>query len=142
MQAENERNTPMSRTGYAKLSNEFWRNTKIRKLAATDNMEAIGLYVLMIAYSSDTLSDGYVNEDAMWFQLEANEDTIDTLCDAGLITKIDDGYQVCSYLKHQNSSEQIKQKRAQDNARVKKNRAKHADSARAMSKGGYIHDGQ
>lgn len=132
----------MSRIGYARLSNEFWRNTKIRKLAATDNMEAIGLYALMIAYSSDTLSDGYVNEDAMWFQLEANEDTIDTLCDAWLITKIDDGYQVCSYLKHQNSSEQIKQKRAQDNARVKKSRAKHADSARAMSKGGYIHDGQ
>lgn len=132
----------MSRTGYARLSNDFWRNTKIRKLAATDNMEAIGLYALMIAYSSDTLSDGYVNEDAMWFQLEANEDTIDTLCEAGLITKIDDGYQVCSYLKHQNSSEQIKQKRAQDNARVKKNRAKHADSAHAMSKGEYIHDGQ
>lgn len=132
----------MSRTGYARLSNDFWRNTKIRKLAATDNMEAIGLYALMIAYSSDTLSDGYVNEDAIWFQLEANEDTIDTLCDAGLITKIDDGYQVCSYLKHQNSSEQIKQKRAQDNARVKKNRAKHADSARAMSKGEDIHDGQ
>lgn len=126
----------MSRTGYARLSNEFWRNTKIRKLAATNNMEAIGLYALMIAYSSDTLSDGYVSNDAMWFQLNAKEDMADTLCDAGLITKGDDGYQVCGYLEHQNSREQIKHKRERDNARQRKYQTKHHRTSPETSQGG------
>ena len=87
----------MSRNGYARLSNEFWRNTKVRKLKRKYGMGAVGLFALIVTFCSDTLSDGYVSEDALLYQLDANEIDIRALCDMGMITPEGDGYVAVSY---------------------------------------------
>ncbi|MDE5640841.1 MAG: hypothetical protein K2I40_03855, partial [Bifidobacterium castoris] len=115
----------MSRAGYARLSNEFWRNTKVRKLKRRHGMAAVGLFALIVAYCSDTLSDGHVSEDVLIYQLDADEDMIAALCEVGMLDKTDDGYRVHDYLLHQNSREQIETKAAANRARQRRFKEKH-----------------
>ena len=115
----------MSRTGYARLSNEFWRNTKIRALKYEHGMAPIGLFATIIAYCSDTMSDGYVSQAAMRYQLDADEADLQALVDMGmLIPEEDGGYTVHDYLVYQNSREHIARKRAAGNNRQRKYRQK------------------
>ena len=99
----------MSRTGYARLSNELWRNTKIRKLKRKHGMSPVGLFALIVTYCSDTMSDGRISEDALLYQLDADDTDVQALVDAGMLTADGDGYVVHDYLRHQNSREQIEQ---------------------------------
>jgi hypothetical protein len=52
----------VARRGYAKLSNDFYMNRKIRKLMKRCP-EAVAAYIFMVSYSSDKLTDGRVDED-------------------------------------------------------------------------------
>lgn len=99
----------MSRTGYARLSNELWRNTKIRKLKRKHGMSPVGLFALIVTYCSDTMSDGRISEDALLYQLDADDTDVQALVEAGMLTADGDGYVVHDYLRHQNSREQIEQ---------------------------------
>ena len=119
----------MSRNGYARLSNEFWRNTKVRKLKRKYGMGAVGLFALIVTFCSDTLSDGYVSEDALLYQLDANEIDIRALCDMGMITPEGDGYVVHDYLKHQNSREDVERKAESNRERQRLWRERHGSDA-------------
>lgn len=119
----------MSRNGYARLSNEFWRNTKVRKLKRKYGMGAVGLFALIVTFCSDTLSDGYVSEDALLYQLDANEIDIRALCDMGMILPEGDGYRVHDYLKHQNSRESVERKAESNRERQRLWRERHGSDA-------------
>ena len=96
-------------TGYVKLSNDFWRNTKVRKLARR-NPEAVGIYALVLSYCGDALNDGFIREDDLLYQLNADEEHVAALCEVGLLERTEDGYAVHDWLKHQRSREQIEAK--------------------------------
>lgn len=122
----------MSRTGYARLSNEFWRNTKIRKLKRRHGMSPVGLFALIVTYCSDAMSDGRISEDALLYQLDADETDVQALVDAGMLAADGDGYVVHDYLRHQNSREQIEQQanlNRERQRRFREKRLNNADSA-------------
>ena len=62
-------------SGYARLSNRFWRTTSIRKMRRV-NPAAAMLYVMSISFASDDLNDGYLSEDDVYENLLANDEEI------------------------------------------------------------------
>lgn len=108
--------------GYAKLANDFWSNPKIRKLMH-HNPEAVALMVISISYSSDHLTDGHISEDAALYTLNANEDAIASLVDAGIWEPDGDGWTIHGYLDQQNSKADIDERRAAATERKRKSRA-------------------
>ena len=113
----------MTRQGYARLSNGFYANTKVRKLAMR-RPSALGLYALAISFCSDRLTDGRLSEDELLYQLFASEDDIRALCDVGLFESDGEGYVIHDYLEHQNSSQKVIEKRQREQKR-------HAERANA-----------
>ena len=112
---------------YAKLSNDFWRNTKIRKLARL-NLEAVGIYVLILSYCSSELTDGRISEDELTYQLNADEQHVAILCEIGFLERTEDGYQVHDYLAYQTSREQVEAKSSSARTRVRRTREKKIDN--------------
>lgn len=115
------------RKGYSQLSNGFWRNVKIAELRETCG-SAVGMYSMMLSYSSDRMTDGYVERKAARYLLRATEEEIDALIEAGLITETNDGYQIHDYLKHNNSREQIMHKRQREKRRYEAKKESSAGS--------------
>ncbi|MCO6558516.1 MAG: hypothetical protein J6575_03655 [Bifidobacterium sp.] len=93
------------RDGFAKLSNGFWRSTKIRKLAR-EHPSALGLYTLAISYCSDMLNDGHLSEDELYYQLGAKDDDLNALTNMDILeSDSDSGFFIHDYLQHQTSRE-------------------------------------
>ena len=116
------------RKGYAQLSNGYWRNVKIAELREVCT-SAVGMYSMMLSYSSDRMTDGYVEQKAARYLLRATDDEIAALIEAGLITETDDGYQIHDYLAHNNSRDQIMHKRRMEKRRYE---AKKESSAEVL----------
>ncbi|OXM99905.1 hypothetical protein [Bifidobacterium vansinderenii] len=112
------------RKGYARLSNGFYANTKVRKLMRR-NPCAIAVYVCAISYCSDRLTDGLISEDDLMFQCDAEMQDIDDLVACGMLDAMDDGaYRIHDYLVHQSSREQVEN--TAERERNKKRRQREA----------------
>ena len=111
------------RKGYARLSNGFYSNTKVRKLMRR-NPCAIAVYVCAISYCSDRLTDGLISDDDLMFQCDAEMQDIDDLVACGMLDATDDGaYRIHDYLVHQSSREQVENtaEKARDRKRHQRN---------------------
>lgn len=111
----------MSRVGYARLSNEFWRSPTAMKMLAV-NPAALGFYVAAVSYSSDNLTDGLIEERVARYVLRVPQDVIDYLVDEGKWEPVETGWLIHNYAKWQNSREQIEAARERDRNRKANNR--------------------
>lgn len=112
----------MSRTGYAKLSNEFWRSPSVMEMLAV-NPAALGFYVAAVSYASDNLTDGWIEERVARYVLRVPQDVIDFLVDEGKWETVETGWLIHNYAKWQNSREQIEAVRERDRNRKANNRS-------------------
>lgn len=112
----------MSRTGYAKLSNEFWRSPSVMEMLDT-NPAALGYYVAAVSYASDNLTDGLIEERVAKHSLHVPEDVIAFLVDIGKWETVEGGWLIHNYAKWQNSREQIEAARERDRNRKANNRS-------------------
>lgn len=111
-------------SGYARLSNRFWRTTSIRKMRRV-NPAAAMLYVMSISFASDDLNDGYLSEDDVYENLLANDEEITYLVDNGFWTPVESGgWQITSYLDYNMSCDEVKGQREQVRERVQEHRRK------------------
>lgn len=118
--------------GYAKLSNGFWRDIKIRKLIAQNQWKAIATYALALSYCGDGLTDGRINEDELLYQLNSDQETIKALVDSHLLAADGDGsYTIHNYLEWQRSKDDVEKAAAQSAERVKKWRTKQKRTCNA-----------
>lgn len=112
----------MSRTGYAKLSNEFWRSPSVMEMLDT-NPAALGYYVAAVSYASDNLTDGLIEERVAKHSLHVPEDIIAFLVDIGKWETVEGGWLIHNYTKWQNSREHIEAARERDRNRKANNRS-------------------
>lgn len=112
----------MSRTGYAKLSNEFWRSPSVMEMLDT-NPAALGYYVAAVSYASDNLTDGLIEERVAKHSLHVPEDVINFLVEIGKWEVVEGGWLIHNYAKWQNSREQIEAARERDRNRKANNRS-------------------
>ena len=112
----------MSRTGYAKLSNEFWRSPSVMEMLDT-NPAALGYYVAAVSYASDNLTDGLIEERVAKHSLHVPEDVISFLVDIGKWETVEGGWLIHNYAKWQNSREHIEAARERDRNRKANNRS-------------------
>lgn len=107
----------MARRGYAKLSNDFYINPKIKKLNRLCP-SAIAGYVFMLTYSSDNLTDGRISEDVALYVLDVEDEALNALMSSGLIESDGNaGYVIHDYLAWQMSREKIEKRREKDRSR-------------------------
>ena len=112
----------MSRTGYAKLSNEFWRSPSVMEMLDT-NPAALGYYVAAVSYASDNLTDGLIEERVAKHSLHVPEDVISFLVEIGKWETVEGGWLIHNYAKWQNSREQIEAARERDRNRKTNDRS-------------------
>ena len=112
----------MSRTGYAKLSNEFWRSPSVMEMLDT-NPAALGYYVAAVSYASDNLTDGLIEERVAKHSLHVPEDVIAFLVEIGKWETVEGGWLIHNYAKWQNSREQIEAARERDRNRKTNDRS-------------------
>lgn len=117
----------MSRTGYAKLSNEFWRSPSVMEMLDT-NPAALGYYVAAVSYASDNLTDGLIEERVAKHSLHVPEDVISFLVDIGKWETVEGGWLIHNYAKWQNSREQIEAQAEQARERVRRFREKQREN--------------
>ena len=70
--------------GYVQLRNDFWRNTKVRKLWVVCP-QAVGAYALMLSWCGDDLSDGRISDDTARYALGINDEILNALQDCRLV---------------------------------------------------------
>lgn len=119
--------------GYARLSNHYWQDKDVLKLRRRNPAAAL-LHVLTISWCSDHASDGEIDEDTLLFVLGASDQDVADLVASGMLQTVPDKpgvYALRSYLKYQNSAEQIEQSRdkATERQRRKRERDKAAQDA-------------
>ena len=125
----------MSRTGYARLSNEFWRAPAVMEMLDV-NPAAVGFYVASVSYASDNLTDGLIEERVAKYSLRVPDDVIAYLVAEGKWEPVENGWIIHNYTKWQNSREQIEAKRERDRNRKANDRSEsvpdgfQTDSAR------------
>lgn len=115
--------------GYARLSNHYWQDKDVLKLRRRNPAAAL-LHVLTISWCSDHASDGEIDEDTLLFVLGADEQDVADLVASGMLQPVPDKpgtYVLRSYLKYQNSAEQIEQ--ARDSAAKRQQRKRERDKA-------------
>lgn len=100
----------MPKNGYVKLSNGFWRNTKIRKLR-TVYPSGVSAYVMMLSYAGDQLTDGYVDNDTTAYVLGITTDETDALQECGLIEPAENGWYIHDFLDYNREREKVMQRR-------------------------------
>lgn len=112
--------------GYARLSNDFWQDEDVSMLRRQNPAAAL-LFVLAISWCSDHSSDGRISRKTLLYVLNASDEDVETLAESGLIVADEDGsaYTLRSYLKYQNSAEDIKAKAEANRERVRRWREAH-----------------
>lgn len=97
----------MAKPRYAKLMGDAWRNPK---LACLGN-QAFRLYINCISYCADNLTDGIVPAHVMPAlvpgALQPALPVEELAVKHGLLLEVDGGYQVCNFLEHNVSREDI-----------------------------------
>lgn len=114
----------MSRTGYARLSNEFWSAPSVMKMLAV-NPAAVGFYVASVSYASDNLTDGLIEEQVARYVLRAPEDVIEYLVAEGKWEPVENGWMIHNYTKWQNSRKQVETARERDRNRKAQDASKN-----------------
>lgn len=114
--------------GYARLSNDFWQDRDVLKLRRRNPSAAL-LYVMAISWCSDHASDGIIAEDELLYVLNASDEDVSDLAASGLLLRgSDEGcYVIRSYLKYQNSAEQIEQAKEKVKERQRRKRERDAN---------------
>lgn len=110
----------MAKPRYAKLMGDAWRNPKLAKLSH----EAFRLYVNCISYCADNLTDGLVPAHvmpalvpgAMPSALPVDE----LMAEPGLLLAVDGGYEVCNFLEHNVSRQDIEEHSERQRAKARK----------------------
>lgn len=112
--------------GYARLSNDFWQDEDVSMLRRQNPAAAL-LFVLAISWCSDHSSDGRISRKTLLYVLNASDEDVETLAESGLIVADEAGsaYTLRSYLKYQNSAEDIKAKAEANRERVRRWREAH-----------------
>jgi hypothetical protein len=107
--------------GYARLSNDFWQDEDVSMLRRQNPAAAL-LFVLAISWCSDHSSDGRISRKTLLYILNASDEDVETLAESGLIVADEAGsvYTLRSYLKYQNSAEDIKAKAEANRERVRR----------------------
>ena len=107
--------------GYARLSNDFWQDEDVSMLRRQNPAAAL-LFVLAISWCSDHSSDGRISRKTLLYVLNASDEDVETLAESGLIVADEAGsvYTLRSYLKYQNSAEDIKAKAEANRERVRR----------------------
>lgn len=107
--------------GYARLSNDFWQDEDVSMLRRQNPAAAL-LFVLAISWCSDHSSDGRISRKTLLYVLNASDEDVETLAESGLIVADEAGsvYTLRSYLKYQNSAEDIKAKAETNRERVRR----------------------
>ena len=134
----------MPKNGYVKLSNGFWRNTKIRKLR-TVYPSGVSAYVLMLSYAGDELTDGYVDSDTTAYVLGITREETDALQECGLIEPVENGWYIHDFLDYNREREKVMQRRdymrdymrdrrEQESCKQLTNDSKHAVSTTLVDK--------
>ncbi|KAB8289332.1 hypothetical protein DSM100688_0412 [Bifidobacterium ramosum] len=122
----------MASKGYARLSNGYWQDKDVLKLRRRNPASAL-LHVLAISWCSDHATDGRIDEDTLLYVLGASEEDLNDLIASGMLQPLPDGdgdvYVLRSYLKYQNSSEQIEQSREKATERQRRKRERDRDTA-------------
>lgn len=108
--------------GWVKLDDGFPEHPKVE--AAGE--KAAWLYVCGLAYCSRTLSDGFIPGSRVKFLTKqaGAQKLADTLVRVRLWDRVEDGYVIHDYGKHQRSRAQVEQAREQNNLRAQRHRAK------------------
>lgn len=111
--------------GYARLSNNYWQDKDVLKLRRRNPAAAL-LHVLAISWCSDHTSDGRIDEDTLLYVLGASETDVTDLVASGMLQADPNGgegmYVLRSYLKYQNSAEQIEDAKAKATERQRRKR--------------------
>ena len=107
--------------GYARLSNDFWQDEDVSMLRRQNPAAAL-LFVLAISWCSDHSSNGRISRKTLLYVLNASDEDVETLAESGLIVADEAGsaYTLRSYLKYQNSAEDIKAKAEANRERVRR----------------------
>ena len=117
--------------GYVQLRNDFWRNTKIRKLWVV-RPQAVGAYALMLSWCGDDLSDGRISDDTARYALGINDEILNALQDCRLVDHDGDVWTVHDFLAVNRSRDKVlaaaERKKQRDRERqARKYREKHGD---------------
>lgn len=102
---------------WVRLDDGFWSDPVIDRLGN----EAAGVFVRMLTYCGQHLTDGHVPPNAVRY-IQARPKVLDGLEDYGLIAKNGDGYYIPKYLEFNPSKEQVEEKRRKDAERQRKAR--------------------
>lgn len=112
--------------GYVQLSNMFWRSAKTFTLLR-NNPAALGYLAVLLSWSGDNLSDGFIPSNVMSGLFAVPDDALKALLTVGFLEEAKDGYQIHDYLDWNRSKSQIEEeaekKREQARLRKQKQRA-------------------
>jgi len=116
----------MSSKGYfARIMGTMWRHRRTAPLS----MGARGLWVTMMSFSADQMSDGLVEAHAleMIFRGKADRKLVEELIAAEVITRVEGGFQLRDWDQHNITKAKYETHLEQGNKRVSKSRAKAAE---------------
>lgn len=94
---------------WAKVEEQFWSHPKCDGIS----LQAIGLWVLALSWSSDKMTDGYIKPDTLYrLHLDAYA-YVDELVDAGLWDENprDEGWIIHDFLDYNPSKVEVQEKR-------------------------------
>lgn len=101
------------------MANDCYRHRKFLRLSTT----ARGLWAMGLAYCSDNLTDGYVDEEALaliapdLFRTDSTRKVLEELVEAGLWVVDGDGWRVHDYDEMQTTRADVEQRRQRDRER-------------------------
>lgn len=113
--------------GYAQLSNDLWRNLKMRQVSEEHPRE-FAIWILSISYCSDKLTDGMVSEYEIRAFLGVKPREEKRMCELGLWEKTAEGIRIHDYLTMQRSREDVRKDRESGARRQRKHRQNNAKS--------------
>jgi hypothetical protein len=111
--------------GYAQLSNDLWRNLKMRQVSEEHPRE-FSIWILSISYCSDKLTDGMVSEYEIRAFLGVKPREEKRMCELGLWEKTAEGIRIHDYLTMQRSREDVRKDRESGARRQRKHRQNNA----------------
>jgi hypothetical protein len=95
---------------WVKFDDAFYRHEKRWEL----DLDAIGLFVLMLCYANDKLTDGFVPDRFVDSNLSRPRTSpLKQLLAAEMLLRCEGGYQIVDYLRYQPSREQVLKRRAE-----------------------------
>lgn len=96
---------------WIKIDTGLGNHRKAIELKEELYLPAIGLFVLMVAFSDQQRTDGFITRRSLArIARDEYQTALDELVRVGFLDEVEGGYQVHNYLEHQNSAAQIEAK--------------------------------